>query len=104
MNITNYIVEFLKQGNPVEIKGIGTFSSKTTPSYFDEETKKYFPSVRTVVFSNSWKGDTQIINYNGATDFSVLVRTRHDYLVFKNTSKQAFTNAGLQANPALNSI
>ena len=69
MNITNYIVEFLKQGNPVEIKGIGTFSSKTTPSYFDEETKKYFPSVRTVVFSNSWKGDTQIINYIAKQEF-----------------------------------
>ena len=51
MNITNYIVEFLKQGNTVEIKGIGTFSPKTISTRFDEETKTYFPTVNTVEFS-----------------------------------------------------
>lgn len=69
MNITNYIVEFLKQGNTVEIKGIGTFSPKTISTRFDEETKTYFPTVNTVEFSTVCKGNEQIISYIAKQEF-----------------------------------
>ena len=69
MNITNYIVEFLKQGNIVEIKGIGTFSPKTISTRFDEETKTYFPTVNTVEFSTVCKGNEQIISYIAKQEF-----------------------------------
>lgn len=69
MNITNYIVEFIKQGNPVEIKGIGTITPKTIPTHFDEGTKTYYPSVTTVEFSTSCKGDQQIVSYIAKQEF-----------------------------------
>ena len=69
MNITNYIVEFLKQGNAVEIKGIGTFSPKIEFTHFDEETKEYFPAIQTVEFSTVCKGNEQIISYIAKQEF-----------------------------------
>jgi len=69
MNITNYIVEFLKQGNIVEIKGIGTLSTKTISTRFDDETKTYFPTVQTVEFSTICNGNEQIISYIAKQEF-----------------------------------
>lgn len=69
MNITNYIVEFLKQGNIVEIKGIGTLSTKTISTCFDDETKTYFPTVQTVEFSTICNGNEQIISYIAKQEF-----------------------------------
>lgn len=69
MNITNYIVEFLKQGNIVEIKGIGTLSPKTISTRFDDETKTYFPTVQTVEFSTICNGNEQIISYIAKQEF-----------------------------------
>ncbi|MBR3939421.1 MAG: SPOR domain-containing protein [Bacteroidales bacterium] len=69
MNITNYIVEFLKQGNIVEIKGIGTLSPKTISTRFDDETKTYFPTLQTVEFSTICNGNEQIISYIAKQEF-----------------------------------
>lgn len=70
MNITNYIVEFIKQGNAVEIKGIGTFVPVTIPTYFDEDVKAFYPSIKTVEFSTSCgKGNQQMISYIAKQEF-----------------------------------
>lgn len=102
MNITNYIVEFIKQGNAVEIKGIGTFTPITIPTHFDEETKTFFPSVKTVEFSTSCKGDQQIISYIAKQEFVGITTAEKlwdNYIAalndkIKNESKHKFAELG----------
>ena len=44
MNITDYLVAYLRQGNPVEIPNIGALVSQETASHFDPQTATYYPS------------------------------------------------------------
>ena len=104
MNITNYIVEFIKQGNVVEIKGIGTFTPVTIPTYFDEDVKAFFPSIKTVEFSTSYgKGSQQIISYIAKQEFVGITTAEKlwdNYIdalndKIKNESKHEFSDFGV---------
>ncbi len=102
MNITNYIVEFLKQGKSVEIKGIGTFVPKTIPTRFDNETNTYYPSIKTVEFTTLFKGNVQIIDYIAKQEFVGITTAEklwENYVValtekMKTTSKHEFPGLG----------
>ena len=61
MNITDLIVELLKQGKQVELPGTGTFGSEMQPPYHDPSTGIYYPSRRTVTFSSATSGDDSIV-------------------------------------------
>ena len=61
MNITDLIVELLQQGNLVELPEIGTFGSEIQPPYHDPATGTYYPSRRTLTFSNHCNGDDSMV-------------------------------------------
>lgn len=61
MNITDLIVELLQQGNLVELPEIGTFGSEMQPPYHDPATGTYYPSRRTLTFSNHLNGDDSMV-------------------------------------------
>ncbi len=61
MNITELIVDFIKQGNVVEFPGMGTLSSSNVSAYHDAATGTYYPARRTVSLSNSVSGNKAIV-------------------------------------------
>ena len=61
MNITDIIVELLQQGSLVELPEIGTFGSEKQPPYHDPATGTYYPSRRTLTFSNHLNGDDSMV-------------------------------------------
>lgn len=61
MNITDLIVEFLKEGNTVEIPGIGTLSNITVDAHHDTQSGTYYPARRTIGYSAEMSGNTDIV-------------------------------------------
>ena len=53
MNITDLIVEFIKEGNVVEFPGMGTLTSSTVSAHHDAASGTYYPARRTVVMNNT---------------------------------------------------
>lgn len=62
MNITELIVEYLKEGHSVEITGIGTLKCAQEDAHLDSETKTYYPGREIITYSNELAGDSSIIN------------------------------------------
>lgn len=63
MNITDLIVEFIKQGNTVEFPGMGTLSSSNVSAHHDAATGTYHPSRRTVTMAESLSGNKSIVRH-----------------------------------------
>ncbi|MBQ6069553.1 MAG: DUF4366 domain-containing protein [Bacteroidales bacterium] len=63
MNITELIVEFVKQGNVVEFPGMGTLTGSNVSAHHDSATGTYYPARRTVVMNNSLSGSKAIIRH-----------------------------------------
>lgn len=63
MNITDLIVEFIKQGNVVEFPGMGTLSSSNVSAHHDAATGTYHPARRTVSMVESLTGNKAVIRY-----------------------------------------
>ena len=61
MNITDLIVEFIKEGNVVEFPGMGTLTSSTVSAHHDAASGTYYPARRTVVMNNTQSGNQAII-------------------------------------------
>lgn len=61
MNITELIVEFIQQGNVVEIPGIGTLASANVSAHHDAASGTYYPSRRTVALSSSVSGNKAVV-------------------------------------------
>ena len=61
MDITQFIVEFIKQGNVVELPGMGTLTSSNVAARHDEASGAFYPSRRTVVLSNAQQGNKAIV-------------------------------------------
>ena len=61
MNITELIVEFVKQGNVVEFPGMGTLTSTNVSAYHDAASGTFYPARRTVAMNNSLSGNKAII-------------------------------------------
>lgn len=61
MNITDLIVEFIQQGNVVEIPGMGTLTSSNVSAYHDAATSTYYPARRTVTLTSQQVGNKAIV-------------------------------------------
>lgn len=62
MNITDLIVEQLKQGNSVELAGIGTLGSELQSPRHDKARGVYYPAHRTLVFNGATSGNDSMVN------------------------------------------
>lgn len=62
MNITELIVELLQNGQKVELPGIGTFDSEVRAPHHDPATHTYYPSTRSIVFSDATSGEGGIVD------------------------------------------
>lgn len=63
MNITDYIVAYLKQGKTVELPGIGSFATQQLTAHYDSGDGTFFPTHETLTFSNVTHGDKGIVQY-----------------------------------------
>lgn len=61
MNITDLIVELLKEGRRVELPGIGTFDSEVLAPRHDPQTQIYYPATRKIFLSRECSGDKGIV-------------------------------------------
>ena len=61
MNITDLIVEFIQQGNVVEIPGMGTLTGSNVNAYHDAASNTFYPARRTVVLTSQQSGNKSII-------------------------------------------
>lgn len=62
MNITDLIVEQLKQGKSVELAGIGTLGSELQSPRHDKARGVYYPAHRTLVFNGTTTGDDSMVS------------------------------------------
>lgn len=63
MNITDLIVEFVKEGNVVEFPGMGTLTGSNVSAYHDAASGTYFPARRTVVMNNNFSNNKAVIRH-----------------------------------------
>lgn len=63
MNITEYLVAYLREGKSIEIPGIGTLSSKQEEAHFDSASSTFYPSRRVIQYSNTIVGQGGFLNY-----------------------------------------
>lgn len=61
MNITDLIVEQLKQGKSVELPGIGTLASELQNPHHDTATGTFYPAHRIPTFSTATTGDDSFV-------------------------------------------
>ena len=61
MNITDLIVEFLKQGNTVELPGIGTLRNERQSAHMDDTTGTFHAEHDAILFSNNTNGNTDFV-------------------------------------------
>lgn len=62
MNITDLIVDFIKEGNVVEFPGMGTLSSSNVDAYHDAASGTYYPARRSVAMTADQSGNRSIIS------------------------------------------
>lgn len=63
MNITNYLVDYLKLGNNVEIPQIGILAIKEIAAHYDIESATFYPTTYTLEMSRQMLGDTAFVEY-----------------------------------------
>ncbi|MDY5969903.1 MAG: SPOR domain-containing protein [Bacteroidales bacterium] len=68
MNITDYIVTFLKAGHTVELPGIGSLASETVPAHYDTSQATMYPSRQETTFRNATTGDDSFVQYIAQQD------------------------------------
>lgn len=61
MNITDLIVEFLNQGNTVELPGIGTLNNQRQSAHMDDATRTFHAERNAIQFSTATHGNTDIV-------------------------------------------
>lgn len=61
MNITEQIVELLKQGKAVEFPGIGCIASKQVAAHFDSDKSTFYPNQQQTQFSTTQHGSCDIV-------------------------------------------
>lgn len=63
MNITDYLVEYLKTGKPVALPNAGVLSTKDVEAYFDKATDTFYPSRRTIQLEPVWADNSDFVQY-----------------------------------------
>lgn len=63
MNITDYLVEYLKSGKPVNINGVGVLVEEETKAFFDRATSTFYPTRRSVIVRRDSVAENDFIQY-----------------------------------------
>ena len=63
MNITDYLVEYLKTGKAVEIPQIGVLALKEEEAHFDSTTSTFFPTCTTIQMVTGEKEGTDFVQH-----------------------------------------
>lgn len=63
MNITDYIVEYLKSGKRVSINGVGVLSEQETTAYYDRATSTFYPTRRSVTIEQGAVDESDFIKF-----------------------------------------
>ncbi len=63
MNITEYIIAYLRQGKTVELPGIGSLASKQVTAHYNSVDDTFTPSHDTLTFDRYTRGDKSIVRY-----------------------------------------
>ena len=63
MNITELIVDYLKQGHVVELPNIGTLSNQRQSAHMDDATRTFHAGQDAVTFSSNTNGNNDIVKY-----------------------------------------
>lgn len=63
MNITDYLVEYLKSGKPVNINGIGVLVEQETTAFFDRATSTFYPTRRGVAIQQGSAAENDFIKF-----------------------------------------
>ena len=63
MNLTEYLVDYLKHVGHVEIPQVGVLEMNETNAFFDKATSTFFPRRRTIAITDSHIADNGFIQY-----------------------------------------
>ena len=63
MNITDYLVEYLKSGKPVNIKGIGVIIEQETKAFFDSTTSTFYPTRQNLSIQNGVVNESDFLRF-----------------------------------------
>ena len=63
MNITDYLVEYLKQGNQVNIPQVGLLAEKEVEAHFDQSSATFYPKQRTLSIEPSNQQESAFIQF-----------------------------------------
>ena len=63
MNITDYLVEYLKSGKAVAIPHAGVLATKEFEAHFDEKTGIFYPSRRIIQMEPSWTESSDFVQF-----------------------------------------
>lgn len=81
MNITDYLVDYLKQGKHVTIPQIGQLEMRETPAFYDQATSTFFPRQKSVILDNASQRADNFVDYLAQRE-----------CVTYNTAAQLWTN------------
>lgn len=68
MNISELIYEYLKQGNAVDIPGVGSFAAHQVNAHYDADTTSYLPTQLRIEFQPYEIGAQGIVHYIATRD------------------------------------
>ena len=63
MNITDYLVEYLKSGKAVSIPNAGVLTTKDVEAHFDKATGTFYPSRRTIHIEPIWSDNSDFMQF-----------------------------------------
>lgn len=63
MNITDYLVEYLKQGRPVELPGVGALVAKRVEAFYDAPTSTFYPTRTDIEIEATVHNDSEFVQY-----------------------------------------
>ena len=101
MNITEQIVEFLKQGKSVDIPGIGNFTSRTITAHYDAATNSFLPTRQVIEFSSQLKGNDTMAEFIAAKECVGINTGRQMWQNYINTLKAKLEKSGEHNIPGL---
>lgn len=63
MNITDYLVDYLKQGKPVSVPSLGTMVAKEIEAFFDSSSATFYPTHTSIQIEPENSSNTLFVDY-----------------------------------------
>ena len=63
MNITDYLVAYLKQGKTIQIPNVGTLATRDQEAHFDNSSSTFYPSCRSIVLEATGGETPDFVQY-----------------------------------------